>query len=185
MWNRNRLTPSPTTKITAMIIVLMGVSGSGKTTVGKLLAARLGWHFADGDDFHPHANVEKMQSGSPLTDEDRRPWLRALREYIDDSYRRGQNLVLACSALHHDYREYLAADKSGHVRYVHLEGSEELISKRLANGRGQFMPSSLVDSQFDALEPPDDATQVDITPEPTVIVEQIIHDLGLTPPESA
>lgn len=162
-----------------MIVVLMGVSGSGKTTVGKVLAAKLGWQFADGDDFHPAANIEKMQRGSPLTDEDRRPWLTSLREYIDDAVDRGENLVLACSALNHNYREYLTADNSDFVRYVYMQGSEELIAKRLAERDGHFMPSSLLRSQFDALEPPQDALRVDIAPAPPIIAETIMHNLKL------
>jgi gluconokinase len=162
-----------------MIVVLMGVSGSGKTTVGKVLAVKLCWHFADADDFHPVSNIEKMRRGSPLTDEDRGPWLRALREYIDGVCDRGENLVLACSALRHDYREYLTADKSSCVRYVYLQGSEELIRKRLANRSGHFMPSSLLHSQFEALEPPEDAIRVDITPAPEIIAERIVQVLKL------
>src|SRR4051794_26344857 len=110
-----------------MIVVLMGVSGSGKTTVGKVLAEKRGWRFVDADDFHPAANVEKMSRGEPLTDEDRRPWLAALRRRIDEAAERGEDVVLACSALKHDYREYLRSDHPGGVRYVYLEGSEELI----------------------------------------------------------
>lgn len=162
-----------------MIVVLMGVSGSGKTTVGKLLAVKVGWQFADADDFHPATNVEKMRQGSPLTDEDRSPWLRTLREYIDTVAERGENLVLACSALNHDYREYLTADNSKHVRYVYLQGSEELIAKRLAKRRGHFMPPSLLRSQFEALEPPQDTIRVDITASPAIIAETIMHALKL------
>jgi gluconokinase len=162
-----------------MIVVLMGVSGSGKTTVGRLLAEKLGWPFADGDDFHPATNVEKMRQGEPLTDEDRRPWLRSLREYIDSVAERGDNLVLACSALSHDYREYLTADNAHYVRYVYLQGSEELIGQRLADRRGHFMPPSLLRSQFDVLEPPQDAIRVDITPAPSIVAEAIIRALKL------
>jgi gluconokinase len=162
-----------------MIVVLMGVSGSGKTTIGKKLAAKLGWTFADADDFQPIANVDKMRAGSPLTDEDRCPWLQALRKYIDDVVERGDNLVLACSALRHNYREYLAADNPAVVRYVYLEGSEELIRERLANRKGHFMPSTLLPTQFEALEPPDDALRIDIRPAPEVIVDRIIHSLRL------
>ena len=157
----------------------MGVSGSGKTTVGNILAAKLGWQFADGDDFHPADNIEKMRRGSPLTDEDRCPWLRSLREYIAGTCERGEDLVLACSALSHDYREYLSADNSGCVRFVYLKGSEELIRQRLANRTGHFMPPSLLRSQFQALEPPDDAVRIDITPSPEIIVERIMDALKL------
>src|SRR4051794_16221135 len=98
-----------------MIVVLMGVSGSGKTTVGRALAAKLGWHFADADDFHPAANVEKMRRGEPLTDEDRRPWLEDLRRRIDAAYQGGEDLVLACSALKHSFQDYLRAHEPAHV----------------------------------------------------------------------
>ena len=162
-----------------MIVVLMGVSGSGKTTVGKVLAEKLDWPFADADDFHPAANIEKMQRGSPLTTKDRCPWLRSLREYIDAVAERGEDLVLACSALSHDYREYLTADNSKHVRYVYLKGSKELIAKRLEERRGHFMPSSLLHSQFEVLEPPQDALRMDIAPDPATIAERIIHALKL------
>src|SRR5262245_41962769 len=114
-----------------MIVVLMGVSGSGKTAVGQVLARKLGWRFIEGDDFHPPANIEKMRSGQPLSDADRRPWLKALREHIDAACERGENLVVACSALKHDYREYLKEDEPGCVRFVYLEGDEALIAERL------------------------------------------------------
>jgi gluconokinase len=157
----------------------MGVSGSGKTTVGKILAARLGWPFADADDFHPAANIEKMRQGSPLTDEDRIPWLRALRRYIDDAAARGEHLVLACSALRHNYREYLTADNASSVCYVYLEGEEGLIRERLAKRIGHFMPPSLLPSQLDTLEPPENAIRVDIAPPPQVIANRIIDSLKL------
>lgn len=161
-----------------MIIVLMGVSGSGKTTVGQILAGKLGWTFIDADDYHPAANVEKMRRGEPLTDEDRRPWLAALRERIDRACERGEDLVVACSALKHAYRDYLREDEPGCVRFVYLEGSEELIRARLANRRGHFMPPSLLHSQFEALEPPADALRIDVTPAPEVIAEQIRQGLA-------
>jgi gluconokinase len=156
-----------------MIVVLMGVSGSGKTTIGRILAGKLGWAFVDADDFHPAANVQKMHRGEPLTDEDRRPWLAALRQHIDDACERNENLVLACSALKHAYQDYLREDEPGCVRYVYLEGSEELIRTRLAQRHGHFMPSSLLHSQFETLEPPSDALRIDVTPTPEEIAEQI------------
>src|SRR4051794_24489359 len=106
-----------------MILVLMGVSGSGKTTVGKVLARELGWDFVDADDYHPAANVEKMRRGVPLNDDDRRPWLLALRRRVDEACDRGENVVLACSALKHAYQDYLREDVPGCVRYVYLRGS--------------------------------------------------------------
>ena len=120
-----------------------------------------------------------MRSGSPLTDDDRAPWLRALREYIEGIAERGESLVLACSALSHDYREYLRAENPEYVRYVYLQGSEELIAKRLAQRRGHFMPPSLLRSQFEALEPPQDALRVDITPAPDIIADTIVSGLQL------
>src|SRR5262249_364493 len=109
-----------------MVLVLMGVSGSGKTTVGKLLPDQLCWRLVEADGHHPAANVEKLHRGTPLTDADRRPWLNALRQRIDTACDRGENVVLACSALKHAYQEYLQRDDPGCVLYVHLKGSEEL-----------------------------------------------------------
>lgn len=162
-----------------MVIVLMGVSGSGKTTVGKVLAEQLGWTFVDSDDYHSAANVEKMHRGVPLTDEDRRPWLAALRRLVDDACGRGENIVLACSALKHAYQDYLERNEPACVHYVHLRGSEELIRKRLAGRQGHFMNPALLHSQFETLEPPTDAIAVDITPPPEVIATQIREKLGL------
>jgi gluconokinase len=164
-----------------MIVVLMGVSGSGKTTVGQVLARALGWTFIDADDYHPAANIAKMRRGIPLDDDDRRPWLEALRRRVDEACARGEDIVLACSALKHAYQEYIKEDVPGCVRYVHLRGSEELIRQRLAARKGHFMNPSLLHSQFETLEPPGDALQVDITPEPDVIAAEIRDRLGLRP----
>src|SRR6059058_3983078 len=112
-----------------MIVVLMGVSGSGKTTVGKVLARELGWTFLDADDYHPAANVEKMRRGIPLNEDDRRPWLEALRRRVDEACDRGEDVVLACSALKHAYQDYLGRDVPGCVRYFYLYGSEDLIRR--------------------------------------------------------
>jgi gluconokinase len=162
-----------------MIVVLMGVSGSGKTTVGRLLASDLGWTFLDADDYHPAANVEKMRRGMPLNDDDRRPWLDALRRRVDEAVARGESVVLACSALKHAYQEYLQHDAVGQVHYVHLRGSEQLIAARLAGRKGHFMNPSLLHSQFETLEPPGDAIQIDITPTSEVIAAEIRRRLGL------
>ncbi len=159
-----------------MLLVMMGVSGSGKTTLGKLLAERLGWTFVEGDDFHPPANTAKMQAGIPLTDEDRAPWLAALRERIDQARTRGESLVLTCSALKHAYQEYLRRDIDM-IEYVYLEGSEALFRDRLANRKGHFMNPNLLHSQFEALEPPEDAIRVDVGPPPEVVVDEIIAKL--------
>jgi gluconokinase len=161
-----------------MIVVLMGVSGSGKTTVGKILARQLGWTFLDADDYHPAANVEKMHRGISLNDEDRRPWLQALRERLDEASARGENVVLACSALKHAYQDYLERDVPGQVHYVHMRGSENLI-RRLAGRTGHFMNPGALHSQFETLEPPEDALQVDITPGPEAIAAEIRRRLGL------
>src|SRR5262245_58319957 len=119
-----------------MIIVVMGVSGSGKTTIGKGLAGQLGWTFVDRGDSHPAANVEKMRRGVPLDDEDRRPWLQAVRRRIDEATDRGENVVLGCSALKHAYQDYLEQHHPDNVRYVYLHGSEDLIRERLAKRKG-------------------------------------------------
>jgi gluconokinase len=131
----------------------MGVSGAGKTTVGERLAERLGWTFVEGDVLHPPENVIKMKSGEPLTDADRAPWLAAIAEAIDGWRRRGENGVIACSALKRSYRRQIIGERSD-VRLVYLKGSRDLIAERLASRRGHFMPPSLLDSQFATLEPP-------------------------------
>jgi gluconokinase len=159
-----------------MVIVLMGVTGSGKTVVGELLARELGWKFYDGDDFHPRANVEKMAAGVPLTDEDRFPWLRLLAEKIGRWVDRGEQAILACSALKAVYREILVCRPE--VRVVHLQGSIELIRQRLEERVHRYMPPSLLASQFATLEDPHDALTIDITPAPETIVREIRKKVG-------
>lgn len=161
-----------------MIVVLMGVSGSGKTTVGRELAGRLGWRFLDADDLHPSENVAKMRRGEPLDDADRAPWLRAVADAIDESERRGENLVLACSALKHAYQAYLRHDLKD-VVYVCLVGSQDLIAERLANRRGHFMNPALLESQFAILEPPAGALEVDVGGSVAEIVEKIRQEIGI------
>jgi gluconokinase len=162
-----------------MVIVLMGVSGSGKTTIGKILADQLGWTFVEADDYHPAANIEKMRRGTPLNDDDRRPWLDALRHRVDETCARGQNVVLACSALKHAYQDYLERDDPSCVHYVYLKGSEDLIRNRLKERKGHFMNPTLLHSQMETLEPPADAIQVDVSPAPAEIAENIRRKLGL------
>ncbi len=155
------------------VYVVMGVSSSGKSAVGKGLAERLGWHFLDADDFHPEANVEKMSRGEPLDDSDRAPWLTRLREIIDEHLEKDERLILACSALKERYRERLRVDRR--VGFVYLEGSFELIQERMQAREGHFMKTEMLKSQFEALEEPDpgDAVRVDISPPLEEVVENV------------
>lgn len=157
-------------------VVVMGVSGCGKSTIGAALAAELGWRFADGDDYHPGANVAKMRAGIPLDDDDRWPWLDVLNGLLRDAGRSGQPLVLACSALKQRYRERIGAGLDA-VRWVHLAGSFELIEARMAKRQHKYMPSTLLRSQFDALEPPSDALTLDIAQAPDLLVRAIAEDV--------
>ncbi len=162
-------------------VVVMGVSGSGKSTIGEALAARLGWRFEDGDRFHPPSNVAKMSAGQPLTDEDRRPWLQAIADEIDRVCMAGEHAVIACSALKRSYREILVHGRSD-VRIVHLDGAEELIAGRLASRKGHFMPPGLLASQFRTLEPPaadEHPVTVSIDAPTQTVVDDIVHQLGL------
>jgi gluconokinase len=162
-----------------MVIVLMGVSGTGKTAVGTRLARALGAEFVEGDDYHPPANVAKMRSGTPLDDADRQPWLESLSRAIGKWLDAGQTVVLACSALKQRYRDILKAGRAG-VRFVHLKGSEALIRSRLDGRRGHYMPPSLLKSQLAALEEPADAITVGIEGTPDAIVAEIVAALGAT-----
>lgn len=160
-----------------MIVIVMGVVGAGKTTVGKLLASELGSQFADADDFHPASNVEKISHGIALTDEDREPWLDRLRDAILQWIANGQSVVLACSALKRSYRLTLQA--APEVRFVFLNGSAALIAQRLHARQGHFAGEAILASQLADLEEPDDAVKVEISGTPQQIVDQIRKALGL------
>jgi gluconokinase len=164
-----------------MVIVIMGVSGAGKTTVGSLLASKLHWSFRDGDEFHPAANVAKMASGSPLTDDDRWPWLQAIHAYLSKTLAGGSSAVVACSALKAEYRRRLA-DGLPVVRFVHLSGTPELLAQRVEGRRDHFMPPGLLGSQLAILEAPSDALVVDIAQSPEALTEEIIRRLEIVRP---
>jgi gluconokinase len=162
-------------------VVVMGVSGSGKSTIASMLAQRLHWVYEDADWFHPQSNIEKMHHGEPLNDEDRRPWLRAIAAWIDATRRAGGHGVVACSALKRAYRDILIGDRSD-VRLVFLKGNFDLIARRIAARADHFMPSTLLQSQFAALQEPQADERpivVSIVPHPRDIVESIVTELGL------
>jgi gluconokinase len=168
-------------------LVVMGVSGSGKSTIADKLAERLGWTFEDGDRFHPPSNVAKMSAGHPLTDEDRWPWLQAIADEIDRVCKTGERAVIACSALKRAYRDILVHGRSD-VRIIYLNGTQELIASRLAMRKGHFMPPGLLASQFKTLEPPgtdEHPVTVSIDASVETIVEDIVAQLKLTPTDSA
>lgn len=168
-------------KDTAQHIVVMGVSGSGKTTVAKRLAKKLAWPYAEGDDFHPDANVEKMAASTPLTDGDRWPWLRAIAEWMSAQAEDGRSTVVTCSALRQVYRDVLR-EATGRVRFVHLTGDLPLIAERIGHRRGHFMPIALLESQFETLEgleDDEDGCTVDVAGAPEEIVKDVIGGLGL------
>jgi gluconokinase len=158
-------------------VLVMGVSGSGKSTVGKALADRLGWMFADADDYHPPVNREKMSRGEALTDEDRQPWLEKLHDLISKHALENKPIVLACSALKEKYREILVGDLEG-VTLVFLRGDAELIAERMRQ-REHFMPVSLLETQLATLEPPTNAIIVDIAQPLETMLEQVAAQLGL------
>ena len=166
-----------------MIVIVMGVTGVGKTTVGRLLAERTGWIYYDADDFHSPANVEKMRAGTPLTDNDRWPWLDRLNEVLHAAESQGASVILGCSALKHRYRDRLERGLSA-VRWVYLKGSEELITSRLQARKGHYMNPALLQSQFDALEPPRDALTIDVDDEPAALAERVLSGLELRIPNT-
>ncbi|WP_448268944.1 gluconokinase [Nostoc sp. DSM 114159] len=155
-----------------MIIIVMGVSGSGKTTIGKLLADSLEWEFSDADTFHSPENVEKMRRGIPLSEEDRMPWLQDLQTAIKHWLQENKNVVLACSALKNSYRQFLVVD-SDRIKLVYLKGSYELIQKRLKERSNHYMSEKLLNSQFYTLEEPVDTLSMDVAQPPQIIVQNI------------
>lgn len=158
------------------VIIVMGVSGVGKTTIGKALASRINAAFAEGDDYHPNVNVEKMRSGVPLTDDDRWPWLDRLRSEIDRWLRDGERVVLTCSALKTSYRTRLQPEQGG-VCFVHLSADRKMIEQRLSERKGHYMPPSLLKSQLDTLEPPAEAITVDADGTIDDIIEELERKL--------
>ena len=162
-----------------MVLVIMGVSGSGKTTVGKLLAERLGWQYQEGDALHPPENVAKMSAGTPLSDADRGPWLRRIADHIDAWRSAGETGVITCSALKRAYRDIIIGDRPD-VGLAHLRGSRELIGRRMAARKGHFMPTALLDNQFATLQEPspeERAITVDVGGTPAEIVDEILRQL--------
>jgi carbohydrate kinase (thermoresistant glucokinase family) len=175
--------PPAASSVAPAVVILMGVSGSGKSTIGTVLAGQLRWEFTDADRFHPAGNVEKMHKGIPLTDDDRWPWLDAIAAWIDETRRSGGHSVLACSALKRRYRDVLIGDRRD-VRLVFLKGEEALIARRIVARHGHFMPPSLLHSQLEALEEPapdENPIVVSIEPAPDEIVAQIMKALNLAP----
>jgi gluconokinase len=162
------------------VLVVMGVSGSGKSTIAAMLAHRLNWIFEEGDWFHPPSNIEKMHRGEPLTDEDRWPWLEGIAAWIDATRHAGNHGTVACSALKRAYRDILIGERPD-VRIVYLKGGRDLIARRLAARNGHFMPPALLDSQFATLEEPqpdEHPIVVSIAAHPREVVEQIVRKLG-------
>ncbi len=161
------------------MIIIFGVSGAGKTTVGKVLAEQLGWRFLEADEFHPAANIEKMRNGHPLTDEDRWPWLDCLRNQIERSLSAGENAVLACSALKRAYRDHVRL--SDEIKFVFLRGDYALVEKQLRSRHGHFMNAALLQSQFDDLEEPqlnENVLTIQLGRTPQEIVEEIKTNLN-------
>ncbi|GAB3658088.1 gluconokinase [Glycomyces tarimensis] len=173
--------------MTTTCLVVMGVSGAGKSTIAERLADRLGWPMAEGDEFHPEANIAKMETGTPLDDADREPWLRSLRDWISERDAAGENTVVTCSALKRSYRDILR-EATADVHFVHLVGSIQVITERISARAGHFMPPSLLESQFHDLEPlghDEDGIAVDVTYTPEQITDEVLEDLGIKGDASA
>jgi gluconokinase len=173
----SNLTPAP------CALIVMGVSGSGKSTIGETLAKRLGWAYEDGDKFHPPGNVAKMSAGQPLTDDDRWPWLQAIADEIDRLCAAGERVVIACSALRKVYRDILVHGRDD-IRIVYLDGTHQLIGDRLGARKGHFMPPGLLESQFKTLEPPtDDEHPITVSIDASVdaIIDDVVRQLHLDP----
>ncbi len=161
-----------------MVLIMMGPMGCGKTTIGKMLAEKLGWSFYDGDDFHPEKNVEKMRAGIALTDEDRKLWLEILHGNIQRWLKEKENTILACSALKQAYRDRLGVDQNT-VKTVYLKGSYDLLRKRIEERQHPYMDKNLLRSQLDTLEEPKDGLTADISATPEIIVRTIMNSLHL------
>jgi gluconokinase len=165
-----------------MVLVVMGVSGSGKTTVAEILAAKLGWGFEEGDSLHPQSNIDAMRSGQPLNDESRRVWIDAIAKWVEGRLDAGESGIITCSALKRSYRAVINRRGSG-VIFVFLAGTQATIAQRLAARQEHFMPLSLLDSQFDTLEnpgPDEPHIRVDIGLPPTLVAQNILRELGLS-----
>lgn len=180
----------PSAAADAIVLVVMGVSGSGKTTVATRVAQRLGWAFEEGDALHPPSNVEKMHAGHPLTDDDRAPWLARVAAWVDARLDAGAGGIITCSALKRRYRDAIAHGRAG-VLFVFLDGTHDTVAHRLAARRGHFMPANLLDSQFDALERPsadEPVLSIDVGAEPDAVAQAVIDALiraGRIPPSAA
>ena len=161
------------------VIILMGIAGSGKSTIGKMLSERLGWQFYDGDDYHPKENVEKMKRGIPLTDDDRWPWLKAIKELIDSGLSKNQKSIIACSALKRSYRQYLKQDNED-VAFVYLKGDDKTLRARISSRHGHFAGVDLLESQIETLEEPHNVVTVDISRKPEEITDYLIERLELS-----
>ena len=163
-----------------MIVILMGVSGVGKTTIGQILSGKLGWPLFDADEFHSAANIEKMRNGIPLEDADRWPWLDRMNAMLKDREGRGESVLLACSALKQAYRDRLTKG-TAELRWIYLKGQFDLIQARLEARKGHYMKAGLLESQFAALEEPGDALNVDIDDTPDAIADSILRRLQASP----